>query len=1099
ASTASINLAGAAVSGRQASDAGSLDILARTGVFNWNGTISARNGAAAPGLAQGRITLDAASLGEFPTLLAQLGAAGFNEAVSLRQTGLGGFAVGAADTLAARQIELLAEQGAVNIDGTLDASGPDGGSVLVYGRDGIRLGASALLDAHATAAGGVGGNVKLDTVHRDDVGFGLLDLSAESAQGRGINVAGGAGGQVHLRSGRGGASDMAAVNARIDGAAQAVYDATAVYADQSIIGSADNPAYVPGQWLSLESLRDDTAQFMAVAQAPGGTTKLTLLPGIEVRGSGNLSLQDRWDFMDGYWLSDPNDFSGIIGSWQPTWRYADSDGKPTLPGFLTLRAGGDLNINASLTDAFATAPIPGLPSFLRFQDLLQPGQSWSYDLVAGRNVNLAARYSGLDPADPQPGVYLKGLQVMVRTGTGSIDIQAQGDIRFLADIADPNDPDYVPDPHIAAAVYTMGQPAGHTVAELLQQGIAGVPTRNPGETQADYFRRLDPALLDGLLRYGLLDVSFDGVDLPAARFLAEYPTRGGAVRLAAGGSIYGIDTGQLSSDWLVRNGTWNTASADSPTAWGINVSGDFANEAAVPSTDGSYFYFAKGNRRFNQNVGVLGGGTARVTAGGDIWNLSVMAPSTGKPLGVWAENRRWLSNAVAVNGGGDVFVKADGDIVGGDYLAGRGTAQLTAGGRIASAANGIGALLEVGDARVSAQARGDVNLGAAFNPTVAKQAKVGDPLTSEDAYFFSFGPDSALSLLSLAGDVALQNDVRAVKLAKGMDANLGSGFEFTVYPATVQAAALAGDIRIGNSFTLFPAPNGKLELLAANNIGTEVLNRRINVNVSDADPARLPGPANPAQALDGSLSDRLYLARERLDPMTPDSAIIHAATPIHQNDGTRSSVIAAKGDIAFPATTPFWWYLPHESTFQAGRDIRNLSWAAQNLRSSDISLIQAGRDLRYDTPLDAEGQVLGIDRKIQLGGPGQLQLLTGRNFNLGSSTGVLSVGNLANSALPSASGADISLLAGPSDRIDLAGFFERYFGPAGAYRSQLDTLALPEYGITLALSRDDKLALLKDLPQPAVLRLAEQILFTEIKQSTAAAAAEADESKRLKL
>jgi len=1082
-SGALINLAAAVNSSNtQASDAGSLEIQVPGGHFDWRGSITAASGQASEDFLQARFSLDALNFGAtgFSGLNALLGSAGFSGQQDLTSHD-GSVVIGAGDTVKAKTFDLAVLNGSLTVQGIIDASGSTGGKVFLYGRDGITLASTALIDAHANQAGAEGGSVLLDTVHRADTGSGSLSLLAGST----IQVSGGTGGlggAVHLRTGRSEALNTD-IKTQVLGSdpLRTVLEATQVYDGISII-TTDT---IRGDTVSSHGWEGDTADFMASAAQPTNTA-FKLLPGIEVRSSGDLTLENRWDFMDGYWLPDANDPNGIAGNWVSYWRYGDTANQNGLPGFLTLRAGGDLNIKASLTDAFATTPIPGIASFLRFQNLLQPGQSWSYHLVAGGNINLSPTYIGTDPAlglldssdrnsgviptDPNdPSINLPQ-QVMVRTGTGGIDLQAGGNISFLADSADATK---------AAAVYTMGRPAQYTMANILSAlqggaGIPNVPSPNPGESQADYLKRLDVATMNEALRYGYLNLSFDDISLPAARFLAEYPTQGGSITLKAGGNIKGIQTGQLVTDWLVRSGNWGNDSANSPTAWGINVSSDFKNEAALPSADGSYFYFEKGSRYFNQNIGALGGGDVSISAQGGVTDLSAMLPSTGKPFGIWNEQRQWIANGTVVNGGGNLSVSVGGNIVGGEFFTGLGKAKLSSGGNIGTAASGIGPLLELGDARFSVQARGDVTLGAAFNPTVIKQKIIADPGFSEDSYFFTYDPSSTLSLLSVAGDVTLQNNSSAIKNAKGLDVNVGSGFEFAVYPGTVRATALEGDIRIDNSLTLYPSPQGKLELLAGQDIGTAVEKRRINVNVSDADPSLLPGLENPARFLDGSVGDKLYLARERLDPMTSDSQVIHARTPVHEGSSAVSSIIAQSGNISSPDTTPFWWYMPQASQFIAGRDIRNLSLAGQNLSPTDVSLIQAGRDIRYNTTLDADGKVLAIDRKIQLGGPGQLQVLTGRNLNLGSSNGLLTTGNLNNTALNAQEGAVLSVIAGLSDTLDLDGFIKEY-------RTK------PIYA--------DQLAGLNNQSEQAKLKAVLGVLFAEIKES-AGAAAVVEESKR---
>ncbi|NJD07845.1 MAG: filamentous hemagglutinin, partial [Methylococcaceae bacterium] len=401
---------------------------------------------------------------------------------------------------------------------------------------------------------------------------------------------------------------------------------------------------------------------------------------------------------------------------------------------------------------------------------------------------------------------------------------------------------------------------------------------------------------------------------------------------------------------------------------------------------------------------------------------------------------------------------------------GRGTGTLVAGGDIRAPANRIGTVLELGDGRFDLTARGDLQLGTVFNPTVERQTVL--PNTAADSFFFTYGPASAVDLTAVGGSLTLQNDIRGFMGSRGLSE--GSGFEFAVYPSMLRAAALSGDIAIDNSATLFPNADGQLQLLAQGSVTTDAA-KPIVINVSDADPMLLPGLSNPARELEGSVLEKRYRARERLDPFTADGTLTHAATPLHQGSTVKSSVIANGGDIAFKALTPTSWFLPGASEFIAGRDIRNLNLYGQNLAAGDITRIQAGRDFSYESPLDANGLVQALrESKIELGGPGQLQLVAGRNVNLGSSSGITTIGNTRNRALPGDGGAAISVLAGMSGGADYDGFIAKY-GELEAYRDRLQPLA--------------------GRPEQEQVQAVVEVLFQEIKAAAGAAAA-APESRR---
>jgi filamentous hemagglutinin family protein len=967
---AEIRLDGAGGDAASVSNAGLLSVNTPNGHFDWQGKIDA----GAKGIGKhGRLRIAQADFGDssFASLNAQRQTAGFDEAFALSLAN-GDLNLAATDDVLVHNIELSALHGSVELGSKLD-TGAAKGQIAVYGRNGIKLTADAKLNA-------ADGKVLLDTVHRDDDGSGLLDLSESSS----IDVTGSAGsGSVHLRSGRDadGNVNVTAINTKITGAdaRRSNLEATRVY---SGVNSIDANA--------IAGWKKDTVQFMeGVTQAASG---LQWLPGLEIRSSGDLTLANKWDLID--------------------WRYQDSKGNNTLPGYLTLNAAGNLLINAPLTDALASGSLPGDSRV--YQDMIQAGQSWSYQLSAGGNVELAASYT--NSASPQ---------VVVRTGTGSIDVQAGGNIRFNADSKSST---------AAAAIYTVGTVADFTRNQLLQGLVKGAPSRLPGESDADYLNRLDPAQMNQLLRFGYLDESRIG-DLFQK---AEFPTQGGNVSLKAAGNIDGIATGQKISDWLVRSGT--LASGNTATLWGINISGDRSN----PSVNGT--------RYFNQNIGALGGGDVSIDAGGTITNLSAMLPTSGKPFGtVSSVANQWLANSTVVNGGGDLRILAGDNIVGGEYFVGLGSADIQSGGNIGSASRG--SLFELGDAPFNVQARQDINVAGVLNPTLLSQPQ---NTIGGESRFFTYGADSAVSFASLAGNVTLKN-------------NAGNSFEYSVYPGSLQAAALSGDISIDKAMTLFPDANGQLTLLANNNLRSAALaGQTLSVNMSDADPSLLPTAANAAVSLEGSLSDGLIRARERLNGASTQYGLIHAAKPLHGNDHQAVKVVANQGDIAFATGSQVNFYLPKAAQFVAGRDIRNLSLNTQNLFAEDVTRVQAGRDIVFDTNINSNGVVLSNNNVLKLGGGGRLQVLAGNSINLGSAEGILTVGNQLNSAL--ADGASIDIQTGLAGKMDFAGFIEKY-------------AKQPDYRKLLANVSTE------NTDQQVLLPLVLKVLFKEIQASAAAAAA----------
>ena len=999
-SATSVNLAGASVNAKQVSDAGELIVKASNGELTWNGVIDAKGFAVtANDFLQGRFSLDVNNLGPeaFSGLNTKLANAGFTEAVSIEQR-MGDVTIAENAHVNAHNFELGADQGSVMVAGSIDASGLTAGHISIYGRNGVRVSNTGALYAKATTVGNNGGSILLDTVHHDDFSSGILDLSALGGQIDVSSGQGGIGGFVHLRMGRDqiGFKD---INTTIVGAdpIKTVLEATSVVkpTDSSNITTAD-----------IDAWKNTTATFMAAKPTFNNQSgaNLVLLPGIEVRSDGDLNLQNKWDFMTGAWST-----QNLL--WNSEWRYADSSGSYSLPGFLTLRSAGDININASLTDALATTPIIGQVANLRSQDMLQPGQSWSYNLISGGAVNLAAAYLGSNPlvANGQTNQ-----QVVVRTGTGAINIKAAKDIVLNKDDSNTDSSNN------AGAIYTVGTSALYNRSQLIAGLIPGIPGLQAGQAFSEYLASLDPKQTSQLLRYGLLDDTKVGGSSRAGNYLfAEYPVNGGDISLAAGGNIQGAQTGQQMSDWLVRAGVWN-ANTHRPTAWGINISGD-QSSAGAGRVAGNTVY-AKGTRNFNENIGALGGGDVTVTASGNITDLSVMIPTTGKPMGLMSAPNVWTQNGTVINGGGNVKVSAQGDVVGGEFYTGQGVGVITAGNSITQSTTNpdafAGVILDVGDAKFDMQARLDVVLATAMNPTLLKQTILPDKGSRADSRFVTYGEDSAVNLQATAGNVVFQNDINAINTLKNLqfDAN-DSGFQETLYPGIVKAIAFSGDVELNGAMSLYPSVDGQLELLANRN----VVSNSGSVFMSDADPAKFPSALLPTSFLEG---DGLFLYNY-LNPFQADTSLIHATTPLHKNNKNKPLIMARLGDIG-SKSSQVNFNLPESASFVAGHDINNLDLAVQNISATDTTLVQAGGSINYSAAMDDNGIVVADDKKIQVSGPGQLNLIAGKDINLGSSAGIQTVGNLLNTVLD-ANGASINVLSGASvDQIDIAGFVAKY-------------------------------------------------------------------------
>ena len=282
----------------------------------------------------------------------------------------------------------------------------------------------------------------------------------------------------------------------------------------------------------------------------------------------------------------------------------------------------------------------------------------------------------------------------------------------------------------------------------------------------------------------------------------------------------------------------------------------------------------------------------------------------------------------------------------------------------------------------------------------------------------------------------------------------------TLMPGTLRVTAFTGSFDIVGNVNLSPSPTGTLELLAAgainglntngvttfNGVSTNVWNAG-TINLSDVNPASLPSVTTPFayQSILPSATSPLAqftgqsLLFTKLDTYfnetgstTGSAAVLqtkqalHAAGLLHANDLSPALIYAKTGSI-----NGFTLFSAKATQLISGLDIADVSLYLQNNRASDLSIVASGRDIiPYDasTPLrilaQSNGNVLGQSQvpqagDIQINGPGTLEVLSGRNIDLGvgsnnadgTGAGITSIGNGRNPYLPFA-GADIIAAAG---------------------------------------------------------------------------------------
>jgi hypothetical protein len=371
-------------------------------------------------------------------------------------------------------------------------------------------------------------------------------------------------------------------------------------------------------------------------------------------------------------------------------------------------------------------------------------------------------------------------------------------------------------------------------------------------------------------------------------------------------------------------------------------------------------------------------------------------------------------------GAGDLQITAGGD-VDGRFLVDQGDAEIFAGGNFGRKRPGTP--VEAFDATVAITALGNVDLGTVVNPTIARSG-----FDQASQWNLGYGPNSAVVLTALAGDVAIAGDSRFYGTG-------GPTNRERLLPPHLAVRA-DRDITVGNHLALAPAADGNLSLVAGRDIdgersaklGNRTASLMTKINVSDLDPAAVFGVQE-----DPTLIDQLFRSSEH------GTTLLHAADPVPVE-------VRAGQDLH-----ALYLGLPKAAEIQAGRDIVDIYYDGQNVQPEDVSLIQAQRDLIFGASGD-----FGNDTGIQHGGPGFLLVQAGESIDLGvSADGIQAVGNQFNLTLPAA-GSTVAVTAGTTTAVDEAGivqFFSELQGAGSDFSrllTQAETYDLAQERIALA-------------------------------------------------
>jgi len=434
--------------------------------------------------------------------------------------------------------------------------------------------------------------------------------------------------------------------------------------------------------------------------------------------------------------------------------------------------------------------------------------------------------------------------------------------------------------------------------------------------------------------------------------------------------------------------------------------------------------------KFTNGIATLGGGDVDVQAGGQVSDLQVAAANSGR-MGGNPNAAPSLDNFSEL-GGGDLRLQADGNVSQVLLYTGKGDINAKSGGNLS-------AQLALMDGQANVVATGNLAITGVSNPTIsASQSR------TKLARFYTYDEESGVSAVSLAGDVSVKGDGE-------------------VYPSKLFVAAPNGDVNV-EAVTLFPSRKGSATLLAGNDVKTSSL------IMSEVNPATLPRIT----------TEFLSLSSPNPALTTYQSTAGHTPGLLH-NDDVDPVRIYAQHDVMFTYQNPL--ISPKRVEIKAGHDVVDPNIIVQNLKSTDISLVQAGNDIRYSDPVRNGDSIAAAEASIQVAGPGRLHMIAGRDVDLGTSTGVRSVGNLYNPYLGEP-GADILMHAGATAEADYNGMISTYLDTSSKYSSiylpQLTNYMQQRTGNT-GLNNTQALTAFKLLDKPAQTAFINQVFFAELK------------------
>jgi len=617
-------------------------------------------------------------------------------------------------------------------------------------------------------------------------------------------------------------------------------------------------------------------------------------------------------------------------------------------------------------------------------------------------------------------------RTLVRTGDGSIDVAASGNI----DLRNGETATYRNENGVNTSA-ANGAQVGGTAIYTAGVRVSAAPVM---ATLVSTGTQISLAPSSAYTGFSAQDASFlpspKGYDDQAAVLASG----GGAISLNAGGSLL-ARRDVWSETYLGRGASYGQGNLSS---YSDSAIGDASQRWRVGSV-GQDTEIRIAPKYFTSGIGTLAGGNVAIATGGAVQDLTLALDSAT------TTTTTALGTVAMTLGKGDLSARIGGNLQAGQFDIASGAGRIEVGGNVTSYGKQPGSTLadsaqylriRLTQSNIDLSARGSIALGGVSALGAARNNNDLDRY-NQAGFFKSEASFSATAI----GNLAYINNRLEQTVPFQIGAGGAGGFAGAVLPPSLSLTSLTGSLTAPTlPLLLYPSKQGNLQLYSAGDITGLI------IAMSDSDASLLPGQFSAAQISLDSLNSTgagnvraqtgLGFGLPGAGPTTSDYLLrlYHNQNTTHAGD-TAPVLIHAGNDLSSSLIN-----LPKAALISAGRDISDLFFTGQNANAADTTVISAGRDITGSTASSATLNLPYIvSNNFTLGGAGALVVEAGRDIgpfinsatvkNVSYAGGIQTTGNFYNPWLASG-GADLTLMFGIANGVQYAALRDTYLDPA---------------------------------------------------------------------